>query len=102
MGKVSSPSAPPSPKSRTCSFATPRILAGVFAVSAGLIPAAAHAAPEEIQVYIDDLDEPGEVGLDTHINYVATGESTRGDYPGAEDSLKRLRITPEFLSLIHI
>jgi len=61
-----------------------------------LLPAAAHAAPEEIQVYIDDMDEPGEIGLDTHINYVATGESTRADYPGAEDSLKRLRITPEF------
>ncbi|MFX7853876.1 hypothetical protein ABTK08_20205, partial [Acinetobacter baumannii] len=74
-----------------------RALAGMALLGVmSVIPAPAMAAPEEIQVYIDDLDSPGEVGLDTHINYTATGASTRGDYQGAEDSLHRLRITPEF------
>lgn len=59
-------------------------------------PASAFAADEEIQVYLDDMDAPGEIGLDTHVNYVVTGDSTAGDYPGAEDSLHRLRVTPEF------
>lgn len=61
-----------------------------------LAPTRAFAAPEEIQVYIDDMDAPGEVGLDMHVNYVGTGETTSNDYPGAQDSLHRLRITPEF------
>ena len=58
-----------------------------------LCPCVVQAAPEEIQVYIDDMDDPGEVGLDTHINYVATGQSTGTP---SEDSVHRLRITPEF------
>src|SRR5215469_15116177 len=30
----------------------------------------AHAAPEEIQVYVDDLTPPGRFGMDVHNNYV--------------------------------
>lgn len=59
-------------------------------------PAAAYAADEEIQVYVDDMSDPGEIGLDTHVNYVFSGESTVSDYSGAQDSLHRLRVTPEF------
>lgn len=76
-----------------CQNWTVLILAGL---ACALVPSAASAAPEEIQVYIDDMDAPGEVGLDMHINDVVTGESTANDYPGAQDSLHRLRVTPEF------
>lgn len=60
-----------------------------------LAPAAAQAAPEEIQVYMDEINRPGEIGLDVHVNHVMAGDGTP-DYPGAEPSLHRLRITPEF------
>lgn len=61
--------------------------------AAGLA-APAHAAPEEIQVYMDEINDPGEIGLDLHLNYVPVGE--RGsEYPGAQPSLDRLRYTPE-------
>lgn len=55
----------------------------------------ALAAPEEIQVYMDEMDQPGHFGLDTHINYVADGTTT-DDYAGAQQALHRLRVTPEF------
>ena len=60
-----------------------------------LAPAVARAAPEEIQVYMDEINRPGEIGLDVHVNHVLAGDGTP-DYPGAESSLHRLRITPEF------
>lgn len=61
-----------------------------------LVPAGpAHAAPEEIQVYMDEMDKPGHFGLDTHISHVPSGALT-DDYPGAQQSLHRLRVTPEF------
>lgn len=63
--------------------------------SATFVSAPAFAAPEEIQVYMDELDKPGEIGLDVHSNYVATGDRVI-DYPGAQVALHRLRITPEF------
>ncbi len=34
----------------------------------GFSPAGAVAAPEEIQVYTDDINEPGEFGLEMHVN----------------------------------
>jgi hypothetical protein len=54
-----------------------------------------QAAPEEIQVYMNEMDAPGEVGLDLHNNYVLSG-SPDLDYPGAQGSLHRYRLTPEF------
>ena len=62
---------------------------------AALAPTRAWAAPEEVQVYQDEMNKPGELGLDVHVNYVASGDGTP-DYLGAESSLHRLRITPEF------
>ena len=56
---------------------------------------AARAADEEIQVYEDDLDKPGQFGLDTHVNYVFAGSAPPA-YPGQQPSLDRLRITPEW------
>ncbi|HEY7807073.1 MAG TPA: hypothetical protein VIC34_07730 [Croceibacterium sp.] len=55
----------------------------------------AHAADEEIQVYMDELNAPGQIGLDVHINDVLEGDRTP-DFPGAESSLHRWRITPEW------
>jgi hypothetical protein len=71
-----------------------RILAAaamVLLASAG----AARAADEEIQVYVDDLDKPGQFGLDTHVNYVFANHAGP-DYPGQQLSVDRLRITPEW------
>jgi hypothetical protein len=55
----------------------------------------ANAAPEEIQVYMDELNDPGEIGLDLHNNYVLSGDP-RVDFPGQQPSLHRYRITPEW------
>ena len=55
----------------------------------------ALAAPEEIQVYEDDMDKPGQFGLDVHNNYV-WGRASPLDYPGEQQSDYRYRFTPEF------
>lgn len=55
----------------------------------------AYAAPEEIQVYMDELNKPGEIGLDVHVNNVIEGDGAP-DYPSAERALHRWRLTPEF------
>ena len=59
------------------------------------LPAPALAAPEEVQVYMDELGARGEPGLDLHANYVADGSRT-ADYPGQQQALHRWRLTPEF------
>ena len=56
---------------------------------------AAVAAPEEIQVYMDEMSVPGTFGLDIHTNYVVTGDLL-SDRLGEQQSLHRLRVTPEF------
>lgn len=70
-----------------------------WAVFAGMVVATwaqpALAAPEEIQVYQDEIGPRGKVGLDVHLSDVFTGEGG-ADYPGGEPSLHRIRITPEF------
>ena len=55
----------------------------------------AWAAPEEIQVYEDDMDKPGQFGLDVHNNYVF-GRASPLEYPGQQQSDYRYRLTPEF------
>lgn len=59
------------------------------------IASSATAAPEEIQVYMDELNDPGEIGLDVHNNYMLSGASGV-DYSGEQPSLHRYRITPEW------
>lgn len=49
---------------------------------------ACFAAPEEIQVYMDEFAEPGKFGLDFHANYVLQAQ------PGSV-TRKMLRVTPE-------
>ena len=54
---------------------------------AGLITANnVFAAPEEIQVYLDDFTEAGKTGLDLHTNYVAAG---------LPQTNNQFRLTPE-------
>ncbi len=55
----------------------------------------AVAIEDEIQVYIDDINEPGEYGLETHINTTPRGRKTP-DYPGDVPPYRGVRITPEF------
>lgn len=70
------------------------ILVCVFAVCA-FAPLPAMAAPEEVQVYMDEMSDPGQFGLDIHNSYVVSGDRTPA-YPGEQQSLGRYRITPEF------
>ncbi|HEV2331687.1 MAG TPA: hypothetical protein VGV16_00870 [Gammaproteobacteria bacterium] len=69
-----------------------RALAALLLLSAS---SATRAAPEEIQVYLDDLVGTGNFGTDVHNNYVVSGSSTP-DYPGAEAPEHVYRLTPEF------
>ncbi len=55
----------------------------------------AAAAPEEIQVYEDDLVKPGGFGLDLHANYVLSGDPFP-DHPGGMAPEDAFRFTPEF------
>jgi len=60
-----------------------------------LINTCAWSASEEIQVYMDEMNAPKEIGLDIHTNYVMSG-SHIPDYSGAQAPAQVLRITPEF------
>ncbi len=50
---------------------------------------------DEIQVYTDDIDKPGEFGLELHVNATPKGRSTP-DFPGEITPYHGLRVTPEF------
>src|SRR5437660_136302 len=50
--------------------------------------------PDEIQVYTDDLERPGERGIELHVNTTPSGRATP-DYPGEVVPHHGLRITPE-------
>jgi hypothetical protein len=58
-------------------------------------PAARASLQDEIQVYLDDIDRPGVVGLELHVNTTPSGRSTP-DYPGEVTPYHGLRVTPEF------
>jgi hypothetical protein len=71
-------------------------LAAVLAILCALAaPPPAYAAPEEIEVYQDDLKEPGKWGVDLHNSYVFSGRRTP-DYPGEQPPGRVYRLTPEF------
>ncbi|WP_324778656.1 hypothetical protein [Thiobacillus sedimenti] len=61
----------------------------------GVVPPGAHAAPDEIQVYTEEMDDPGAFGLELHVNYVPDGKR-EPSYPGEMLSNHRLQVTPEF------
>jgi hypothetical protein len=52
------------------------------------------ALPDEIQVYTDDINAPGEQGVELHLNSTPSGRSAPG-YPGEVPPNHGLRITPE-------
>jgi hypothetical protein len=70
------------------------ILFGVLVISV-LRGAEALAVPDEIEVYTDDINAPGEFAVESHINYAITGTQMPA-YPGQMPSNHVLQITPEF------
>jgi len=69
----------------------------VLALSCGaaMLPSEAYAISDEIQVYTDDINKPGEFGLELHVNTTPQGRKTP-DYPGDSPPHHGLRFTPEF------
>jgi len=74
---------------------SPRAPAFALSFLLALIAATAAAAPEEIQVYMDEMNAPGEFGLDIHGNDVFSGRAYP-QYPGEQPPAHVLRLTPEF------
>lgn len=72
-----------------------RTLACAAAAASFVLGDAACAAPEEIQVYTDEMTGPGHFGMDLHNNFVISG-SSEPDYPGAQPPDHVYRFTPEF------
>lgn len=65
-------------------------------LTAGLMAAPyAAAVGEEIQVYTNDVNAPGEFSLEMHVNYVLEGPRTSG-YAGQLPTNHVLQMTPEF------
>lgn len=67
----------------------------LFAALSFCLMRGALAAPDEIQVYTEELNKPGEFGLEQHLNYTIKGQQTP-DYPGQMTSHHVTQITPEF------
>ena len=55
----------------------------------------AWAASDEIQVYTDEMNDPGQYGVEIHLNYVPKG-STEISHSGEIASNHRFQATPEF------
>jgi hypothetical protein len=73
-----------------------RPLAAMLLAAMALGPQVARAElPDEIQVYTDDINAPGEFGLELHLNTTPRGNTTPG-YPGEVVNNRGLRLTPEF------
>lgn len=68
--------------------------ASIVALSA-LISMNAWAASDEIQVYTDEMNEPGQYGVELHLNYVPKG-SKEVSHDGEIASNHRFQATPEF------
>jgi hypothetical protein len=67
----------------------------VFSFGAAILTPNAYAISDEIQVYTDDINKPGEFGLELHVNTTLKGRKTP-DYPGDSPPHHGLRFTPEF------
>lgn len=62
----------------------------IAAIFLGTVSIPVQAAPEEIQVYLDEFAEMGKFGLDLHSIYTATSRLPSGTPPNYQ-----LRLTPE-------
>jgi hypothetical protein len=71
-----------------------KLYASIIALST-LASANAFGAPDEIQVYTDEMNAPGEYGLELHLNYVPQG-STAVSHPGELVSNHRFQAQAEF------
>lgn len=70
--------------------------AAVAGIAFSLLACSARAAlPDEIQVYTDDLNAPGERSMELHVNTTPRGRRT-ADFPGEVTPGHGLRVTPEF------
>ena len=65
-----------------------------FAATALCASPAYAALGDEIQVYTDEINKPGEFGLELHVNTTPRGRSTP-DFPGEVTPGHGLRLTPE-------
>lgn len=54
----------------------------------------AFAAPDEVQVYTEELNDPGKYGLELHLNYALEG-AKEASFAGEMQSHHRLQATPE-------
>jgi hypothetical protein len=80
-----------------CQVFRRRLARALFAAAAGLSCAVLPARAEmidEIQVYTDDINKPGEFGLELHVNTTPKGRGTPR-YPGEITPRHGLRFTPE-------
>lgn len=57
--------------------------------------ASLFSAEDEIQVYIDDMSEPGEFGIEVHTNHVLNGP-TKPSFEGEIPTNRVTQFTPEF------
>ncbi len=71
------------------------VLAALAAVLPGAVPVARAELQDEIQVYDDAIDAPGERGLELHLNTTPSGRRTPA-YPGEATPHHGWRLTPEF------
>lgn len=65
------------------------ILLNIFSCSAAL------AAADEIQVYTEELNDPGQYGVELHVNYAIEGAKQPG-YTGESPAHHMSQVTPEF------
>lgn len=71
-----------------------RGLALLFAFTLNWLAATAHAAPDEIIVFTDELEKKGEIGYVVHLNYAARARKTP-DYDGEQPPHHIFRLMPE-------
>ena len=71
------------------------LLLTTVAVCTLTVRPAGAAVIDEIQVYTDDINAPGEFGVELHANTTPRGRSTP-DFPGELTPYRGLRLTPEF------
>jgi len=71
------------------------VLALTLAAALPLAGVASAAEQDEIQVYADDINKPGETGLELHLNTTPSGR-VAPDYPGEITNNHGFRFTPEF------
>lgn len=71
-------------------------IAVLMAILLALVPVAASAAPDEIVVFTDEFEKPGEVGYELHVNYARRARSTP-DYPGEQPPHHVVRVMPEIV-----